>query len=1117
MNIMFYLEPWEELKKPLFRLGSVRNHLQKEIKLLSQKNEVSLFTSRSIKNAIKDEGIDIDGTEYFLLNQSELKKIFPDYHSASLAWFNNSFSDIDEKKMINLVKSKLNDYTPDVILTYESSAPFLKKLFPDTLIINSMLGMFSREPFPELATLDPFGIYKNSFINNSLPSSISSSELDDLNIVRDTYKKSILDLTPFNRSMISSDFDSIALLPLQVSNYFAFSGNTPNSSIHTQEQLLFEVLDNLDPKIGLLVTEHGAENNIITSSNYDSLKKKYPNLIWMPELKDLRWGSQYILPFIDSVIAVSSSVALQAYFWNKTVISFGDCFLNLSSNSSFDWSEINDLIVSKHTSTSNSVLYFLLFKYYIPMKSKLHSSSWYSDFLEHSLYNFRKNNHSFDSSFFDFNLNSVDDLLDLRVRESENHLKEYSNKIKESNSSLSDIKLAIDSNDVISFDVFDTLITRNVFHHSHVFDLITDRAEKILFDNGIDVSLFGGFKKLRERSANRAIKFAKKNNSEEYSFIQMYKELRLITGISKDVEAELRKLELDTEKLVSTPRKLGHDMFDYCIEKNKTIILTSDMYLEKDFVIFLVKRAGFDMSKISKVYVSSDSKLLKKSGNLFKKLISDFPDFKILHIGDNQYSDFIMPRKFNINSIKIEQSFDIFKNNKQNKQLTKDVNISDSILHALSVNKFYDCPLINDRPRFNKDFYQLGYQAGGSIILGFTKWLIDVATKDNIDTLYFLARDGKIVKDVYNIIEKRTSIKLPKAIYLLGSRRSYTTPEITCESDIIDNLSLSFSEDSISNILINRFDLSINSSVKNKIRKVGFKNERVLINIKRDSHKNKFKELLLLLSKDIIKNSSQERKDLISYLTDNGLTDSSKNIGIVDIGHNGSLQKSLCNILDRKISGYYFATFHGAVSLAETQNVKGYLFDFEDNQTSYHPYCKNIGMFEFLFLPPEDTFIKFNKDKPLFVNLDETKRKASAVDLHRGIHDFSKDYLKVIDNDLSLIDFSSNRAIRTYIDFIKSPGRADASIFKGIFFVDLFGGRSKRFLISPLSPSLNNDFVKDSWWKEAALTFVDTNNKSDIIPSNAFVDKNMSSTKRKIRKLLNNPMQFFIDMKVFGK
>ena len=62
------------------------------------------------------------------------------------------------------------------------------------------------------------------------------------------------------------------------------------------------------------------------------------------------------------------------------------------------------------------------------------------------------------------------------------------------------------------------------------------------------------------------------------------------------------------------------------------------------------------------------------------------------------------------------------------------------------------------------DNYQLGCSFAGSIFYPFISWLLDNTKKRNIDRLYFVARDGYVLKHCMDILirEKKSNIKTLK-------------------------------------------------------------------------------------------------------------------------------------------------------------------------------------------------------------------------------------------------------------------------------------------------------------------------------------------------------------------
>ena len=60
-----------------------------------------------------------------------------------------------------LVASRLGDFVPDVIITW-TPVPFLSHAFPDSLVLATECGPFSRAPYPITTFLDPHGLWAKS-------------------------------------------------------------------------------------------------------------------------------------------------------------------------------------------------------------------------------------------------------------------------------------------------------------------------------------------------------------------------------------------------------------------------------------------------------------------------------------------------------------------------------------------------------------------------------------------------------------------------------------------------------------------------------------------------------------------------------------------------------------------------------------------------------------------------------------------------------------------------------------------------------------------------------------------------------------------------------------------
>ena len=85
--------------------------------------------------------------------------------------------------------------------------------------------------------------------------------------------------------------------------------------------------------------------------------------------------------------------------------------------------------------------------------------------------------------------------------------------------------------------------------------------------------------------------------------------------------------------------------------RNLPVVLTSDMYLNKEQLEDILRSNEFDLNLIKQIYISCEHSGNKSSGALFRKLQSDFsniPPEKILHVGDKIEADFHSPRSLGI-------------------------------------------------------------------------------------------------------------------------------------------------------------------------------------------------------------------------------------------------------------------------------------------------------------------------------------------------------------------------------------------------------------------------------------------------------------------------------------
>lgn len=125
---------------------------------------------------------------------------------------------------------------------------------------------------------------------------------------------------PFRDQNLRGRFDRLCLLPLQVSQQFSFDGQVPYRS---QFEFLHDFLCVAPQDVGIVVTEHPHAAPVLKQAgpyaNMKYLRDKFPNLIFLDEFRLSSASSQFLVPKVDGVWSVSSSVGYQALLFGRAL------------------------------------------------------------------------------------------------------------------------------------------------------------------------------------------------------------------------------------------------------------------------------------------------------------------------------------------------------------------------------------------------------------------------------------------------------------------------------------------------------------------------------------------------------------------------------------------------------------------------------------------------------------------------------------------------------------------------------------------------------------------------------------------------------------------------------
>lgn len=203
-------------------------------------------------------------------------------------------------------------------------------------------------------------------------------------------------------------------------------------------------------------------------------------------------------------------------------------------------------------------------------------------------------------------------------------------------SSYEELKDKIDQADIVSFDIFDTLIMRKIFSPEDVFRLL---GEKVKAELKSDCNIAD----IRAQVAAKCGPFATIN--------EIYEKIKKQIDLTDKNMSDIMQLEKKTDMDLCIARKDIAELYEYCIESGKEVYLISDMYYTLQDIKRLLDKCGLSVIDDRHIWISCEKKKDKISGSLWKEYSSVVgKNAKCIHIGDNKIGDIENSTKYGINS-----------------------------------------------------------------------------------------------------------------------------------------------------------------------------------------------------------------------------------------------------------------------------------------------------------------------------------------------------------------------------------------------------------------------------------------------------------------------------------
>ncbi len=509
----------------------------------------------------------------------------------------------------------------------------------------------------------------------------------------------------------------------------------------------------------------------------------------------------------------------------------------------------------------------------------------------------------------------------------------------------------IDQADVISFDLFDTLVMRDVLYYTDVFEM----TEARLGERGVVIPGFASRRLAAEKELAK---------SGAPTLATIYKR---VLGEIKDSPVsteELAVLEWEIDRNTIVPRRAVCEVFAHCIRQGKAVYIITDTYYRRQQIEEILDKCGLAGQK--GVLVSCEYGRGKTQG-LFENLKLFEGDKRYLHLGDDTVADLETAENAGMDSFYIISGRDL--------------------LDALGYMGLEDCGgtlperiktgmmvsrLFNDPFRFEKESreivlqsaYEIGYLVCAPVVTDFMLWFRERVRQEKIPNVWFSARDGYLPKKLYQMLDEKPTV------YFMTSRIAAVEAGMEDEADIAYVDSMKFSGTLEENLRV-RFGLSP---------------DRIQVSEKGGQGLARYREAIL-------SNAEIQRERYRAYIESLQVKDGA--VAFFDFVAKGTTQMYIQKLLPNPLKGLYFLRLEPEFMSDKRVSVEAF---YGTDETQGSAVFDNYYVLETILTAPHPSVNGFDSaGRPTFAQETRNRRDIECfVRAQEGIADYFRRYLELV-------------------------------------------------------------------------------------------------------------------------
>lgn len=502
---------------------------------------------------------------------------------------------------------------------------------------------------------------------------------------------------------------------------------------------------------------------------------------------------------------------------------------------------------------------------------------------------------------------------------------------------------------IISFDLFETMVTRPFLHPSGARGYLGHLVEK----------RFGlkNFHTIRSRAET----MARTKHGRDVDCSIIYDTMAYMAELRGMPVAEIHELELDTEKRLLKERATLVDAAHMVGRCGKRVVAVSDMYLNAEDLRRVLPPS---VSKILQdIHVSCETGWRKDTAETWRHLpqMENVPAQEWLHVGDNEHSDIQLPLAMGfihpVHALRSSSLLDVVPVLRSLRPQPKHSDHwQDQLWLGLIANRLNDLadrqPAAFGQHLVIEEPETFGYTVMGPLVLDYITWLARIALDSGTPRILFLSREGYLLQRAFQQLQVTNhQLHAIQASYLLVSRRAVNTPTLRSIEDLADVFAAPYTG-SLENLLGARLGARIAALAARELGRALIGTEIYLPQMGA-----RIIDWLRPIASAILDIATEERDLYMKYWNSQAGEGS---VILADIGYAGTIQSQLVKLTNRELGGAYFAAKRGMDKVHHKHGWgRARFFDERSEDTFESPVMEYHLMLEAILTSPVGQFSHF--------------------------------------------------------------------------------------------------------------------------------------------------------------